>query len=231
MPILLFTLACLSLVKVKHHSIRLVQITYLIYFIFWFFSNQITRYLITALPLGAFLLVYFMWLLGGWVTTRKNLKPLNTPRFIDKIFSIILLIPLPVMAYQETKIHIQYGPKTILSQARVDSGFFVFEKANGYIPTLGNRLLQFGLDQGMYFFKGQAIGDVFGPIRYGDFQNCDNTSCRLIPPPQMIIKMNQLNIKMLAINLRSYESRIPSDYPQYFNLLARDRYSILLTPK
>jgi hypothetical protein len=228
-----FAIACLALARTKQKVIRLLQIAFVIHFAFWFFSNQITRYVSVLFPIGAFLLVYLVWVIWQWMIQKRGISFLSNfhLRFLDPFLAVILLVPLPVMAYyQETKMHLHLGLDSIL-KSKPDAGYLVFSKANSLIPKLGQNILQLGLEQGVYFFKGQAKGDWFGPVRYQDFLDCELSTCQLISAKQMIEKMNQLDTRMLAISFGRFGKRIPIEYFQYFTILAEDQNSILLTPK
>jgi hypothetical protein len=221
--ILLFALAALALWKPKDKTIRCWQFFYLIAFTAWFTTNQISRYLTPAIPIGAFLLVY--------VTKHlvKKIKQADSPK-LDQVLAVLLLLPLPLLSYSKAANQLKAGTNHYLDKKRPDNGFSGYEKANEYIPIYGDRLLQLGLEQGIYFFNGTVIGEHFGSGRYRQFVNCTPANCQLIPPLEMINKMKELNTRMLLINMRSYTNQIPSDYPKYFDLLFHDEgKSILLT--
>ena len=53
------------------------------------------------------------------------------------------------------------------------------KKASEYSELYGDNLIQLGLEDGIYFYKGMAIGDVFGLARYSDWTIC-NPECEVI---------------------------------------------------
>jgi hypothetical protein len=104
----------------------------------------------------------------------------------------------------------------------------LYQKAN-YFNTEHSNLLQIGLERGTYFFEGRVIGDVFGIGRYSQFINCASTTgCELLPPSQMIEKMNHLKATLLLI---SSTQSIDNQYALFFDRLYTNKEGVLFRIK
>src|SRR5690606_23112740 len=58
-----------------------------------------------------------------------------------------------------------------------NSGYALYQHANAYRAEYGDRLVQVGFENGVYFFRGTVIGDWFGPGRYRDLLGCESLPC------------------------------------------------------
>ncbi len=54
-------------------------------------------------------------------------------------------------------------------------GYSLMQHANQLIPQHGNRLLQVGFENAVFFYNGIVIGDWFGPGRYRQMMQCTHT--------------------------------------------------------
>ena len=81
--------------------------------------------------------------------------------------------------------------------------------------------------QNIYFFRGVAIGDWFGPGRYSQMTIAAEPQ-RLISGKDMVDLMHQFDARILAVNTRP--SRVDlADYGQYFDVVMTDPDGILMT--
>ena len=105
------------------------------------------------------------------------------------------------------------------------------QHANQLIPQYGNRLLQVGFENAVFFYNGIAIGDWFGPGRYRQMMRCSD-ECRLIAPEAMREVMVRHNALTLVVNLN--QEFIKIDLPAYqldFTLQQLTPDGVLLTLK
>ncbi|HFR5744439.1 TPA: hypothetical protein ACHXDV_004153, partial [Shigella flexneri] len=90
----------------------------------------------------------------------------------------------------------------------------LMKKASEYSELYGDNLIQLGLEDGIYFYKGMAIGDVFGLARYSDW-TISNPECEVIPQDDLIEKMKSFNSSFIVISKRSYANFNPEKYPKF----------------
>jgi hypothetical protein len=109
-------------------------------------------------------------------------------------------------------------------------GYSLMQHANQLIPQYGNRLLQVGFENAVFFYNGIVIGDWFGPGSYRQMMQCTD-ECRLIAPEAMREVMVRHNARTLLVNLKE-GSKI--DLPAYqldFTLQQLTPDGVLLTLK
>jgi len=93
------------------------------------------------------------------------------------------------------------GDETYLAQK--NAGYRPLVAANDFTRFYGDRLVQIGLENGVYFFRGLVIGDHFGPGRYSQFLEWDqDRSCaRLLPGDALLARVEAFGARMLAVSL------------------------------
>jgi hypothetical protein len=111
-------------------------------------------------------------------------------------------------------------------------GYDLMQKANSLIPQYGSNLLSLGFEDAAYYFNGTSIGDWFGPGRYRGMFDCPST-CTLIPPEQMEVRMRAFDTNMLLLNTDrlKFEPKSLAPYLSFFNVAYQDKHGILLTRK
>jgi hypothetical protein len=187
---------------------------FLAYFLFWFFTTQVRRYLAPVLPLACFLSVYVLYRCGveGFAMTLGTRR--GRAR-LDTIISVMCLIGVTVVAC--VALNRANGRLTRWNQdLESRPGYLLYQHANALIPIYGPRLVQIGFENGVFFFRGQAIGDWFGLGRYRQFQQC-HEHCQLIDPADMVSLMARHRSKMLIVNTERVSVDV-SAYSSYFGV-------------
>ena len=110
-------------------------------------------------------------------------------------------------------------------------GYGIFSAANELVPTYGERLLQVGFENAIYFFDGTAIGDWSGPGRYRNLMGCYLGTCAFVAPEEALSVMDTFDANMLAIATARFPRFDRDAYLRRFELLYEDRFGILLVAK
>lgn len=206
------------------------------YFLFWFYSSQVERYLMACLALASFLMVYLGYRLFGSAIMRfvRRHRPDLRPPYISAVAVLVLISIFLRVTVIETSQRIDEWTQTLKSRP----GYELYQHANGLDGALGHRVLQLGFENGIYFYHGVVIGDVFGIGRSSQFASCKlnrplenaKVECTMFAPELMVQKMATFNSQILLINTEVFTFDLPS-YLQYFDVLYRTKEGYLMTPK
>lgn len=200
---------------------------FLAYFVFWFVSVQVPRYLAPLLTLACFLtiLVFYRAAMRTLVHRLAVRWPLVLrPVATDVAVAVLVALMIPVALNRAQENMVQWG-NVLESRA----GYRLYQSANALIPEKGPRLVQVGFENGVFFFRGQAMGDWFGPARYSQFIKCTR-DCRLIAPSAMLGMMAQLDSRMFIVNSRRFAIDLDA-YRLYFDIRDTAKDGYLLTIK
>lgn len=207
--------------------IKFGYLVFLGYFLFWFYVTQVDRYLIPALVVGCFLVVYvgYRSIISNLVRRLKVQIPiLNRP--IMSYLGIFICLGIfikPICATTLQNIH--DWNSTLESR----TGYVLYQHANNLSPSFGKNLIQVGFENGIFFYHGLSIGDWFGPGRYAQFITCKE-KCVMIAPDQIIPLMNHFNSRILMINTERFNVDLAS-YQNYFDIQYRTKDGYLMTKK
>ena len=209
-------------------GLRLYWVFALIYYLLWFYIAQVDRYLWPLLPPAS--------ILGGYVLylSVKKLSPYLKGRVLRMgkilMWIAILSVSLVLLVGRYSKyIKIERdGFESVLTTSGFPS-YSVMHQANDFKSSYGDVLIHIGLENGVYFFKGRAIGDHFGPGRYSQwFQEREELNqCGLKSPHELAIGLNAFSARLLAIDLHHFcidEQALL----ERFDMLYRDDYALLL---
>ena len=213
-------------------GVKLIALSSIAYFFFWFFVTQVERYIQPALPPLVFLIVYSAWTL---LVRRREF-----PKGYQIIVIVLSAIALAYSGYERKNElddweRYQY-PKESIS---------LMDRANELSSQYGGKLLQLGFENLIYYFHGTAFGDHFGHFRYRDFLENpliieNNFSVKtyldylretpLISPKMMFGMMEKQNCRMLAINTDMFRFDL-NLYQTYFIIQRITPHGVLLTLK
>lgn len=224
----LLALCSLAFIKKSPSSLRLIQYTFCSYFIFWFYVTQADRYVAPIAAAGSFLSVYFLYQFDQTFFAAQGLKKLALlgSLKISQFLSWIILLGIIVFCSLKAANHIKQWNTKLYSL----SGYELFDEANHFIPKYGDKIIQIGFENRIYFYQGTAIGDWFGPGRYRNMITCQS-SCQLIPPTAMIALMKHFNSRLLIINTKAFFTVDLAAYQQYFIFLKVTDSGILMAAK
>ena len=213
-------------------GMRLIALSSLSYFFFWFFVTQVERYIQPALPPLLFLIVYSAW------TLVVRYKELPTGY---RTVTILLFAMSLIYSGQERKKYFDNWEKYQYPKENIS----LMNRANELSSQYGGKLLQLGFENMIYYFHGTACGDHFGLFRYRDFlenplltghnfpiKNYTDylSQTSLISPEKMFDTMKKQNCKMLIINRNIF--KFDSDlYKTYFDIQEMTPHGVLLTIK
>jgi hypothetical protein len=151
--------------------------------VFWFCTTQVDRYLAPVYAVATLLSALVAYRLYGATPLRRlvDRRSGRARTALSMLLVASMLVPLAYGRLQRAEHSMASRQATL---ARVP-GYDLFAKANELIPQFGDRLVQVGFENAIYFFDGTAIGDWFGPGRYRDMTNCQEGRCGLIAPEAM----------------------------------------------
>jgi len=155
------------------HAIRVLQAAFVAYMLFWFFVTQVPRYLAPVYGLGCFLSMHALYVAWRWTNRRVGWLSMRHA-------SLVVLVLLTIYAGERSAKYVRESVRAeqVLSTS---SGYALYQTANTFIPEYGDRLVQVGFENGVYFFNGTVIGDHFGPGRYRDILGCEQRPCAVSP--------------------------------------------------
>lgn len=203
-------------------AIRLIQITVIGYFIFWFFVTQVARYLAPIAVPALFLSGYSLYRILLFVGKPLLKQPLAAwSRLIAQLLIFGLLIT-------QTKNIIERRNFIWEERLATKNGYVQLQEANKLIPQYGNRLLQVGYENAAYFYEGILIGDWFGPGRYSNMISCDATKCQLTSQDELQKVLIRFESQWILISKRFVPAFQAVDYESKFKVLYEDDTSALL---
>lgn len=199
--------------------VRLLQAAFLGYLAFWFVVSQVPRYLGPAYALGGFLTFYALY--RAWQFAVKR-RVIWAP-------ALVLVI---ATAYTVDR-GIKYGSEYLRAEEvlATNSGYALYQHANAYRAEYGDRLVQVGFENGVYFFRGTVIGDWFGPGRYRDILGCEALPCRLPSRSDLEAVLTHHQAGMVLLN-RQHVLNIDDLQLQAagWQMLAATEHGVLLAP-
>lgn len=154
-------------------AIRVLQVAFVAYMLFWFFVTQVPRYLAPVYGLGCFLSMHAMYVARRWASRRVGWLSMRHA-------SLVVLTVVTIYAGERSAKYVRESARAEQVLA-TSSGYALYQTANTFIPEYGDRLVQVGFENGVYFFNGTVIGDHFGPGRYRDILGCEQRPCAVSP--------------------------------------------------
>lgn len=210
--------------------IRWMRMAFISYFAFWFYATQVDRYLIPACIIGAFLAWYVPYQALHWLALRLRLHIhfRTRTKLISDAFACVSLAALAVFEFWTAQMSAVAWEQMLESRA----GYRLLTHANTQTARYGDRLVNVGFENGVYFFHGTMIGDWFGPGRYWQMLSCDVKACGVVAPEQMLAIMKKFDARMLAISTQNFTRFDERAYLRYFDVLMMDhKGGYLLVPK
>lgn len=171
-----------------------------------FSVTQVDRYLSPIYPLSVLLVA---------ISIASLIKDINITNY--KLGRYFILACIIFFSGRSLYFEFKYFYSEYLNfNSRLESrySYELMKKASEYSELYGDNLIQLGLEDGIYFYKGMAIGDVFGLARYSDWTIC-NPECEVIPQDDLIEKMKSFNSSFIVISKRSYANFNPEKYPKF----------------
>ncbi|WP_157484924.1 hypothetical protein [Gilvimarinus polysaccharolyticus] len=240
--VVLWVLAFVSLCLTKvPRLIRMLQVIFILYFLFWFYVSQVDRYLSPIYGVGMALSAYT--LSRGYYFLEQYLQFL---RVFKRPAVMVLSGGLTLLLFV-SGVFYQYRDRDIIAaiERRVDylfnygdrekynnrPGVQLFLAADKHINQYGSRLMQLGFENAVYFFSGVTIGDWYGVGRYRDRVNCNNQGCTPLSPKAMKQQLKSFNSKMLVISTHRYPKFNPDTYESEFDIVTRDEHGVLFVLK
>jgi hypothetical protein len=213
-------------------GLTLILAVTLCYFGFWIYVTWVARYLAPIDAAVIFLGIWSLWQIGQ--TLMRNISWLGgvkiTRSKIAGAFLCVIAVIVPANnALKQTRNQLRNWQENLWQQP----GYSLMQQANQLIPRYGNRLINIGFENAVFFYNGIAIGDWYGPGRYEPQMIKYSGSggvYQLIPPELMREVMGHYQARTLLVN----RARIGIDLPAYerdFTLQELTPDGVLLTLK
>lgn len=192
-----------------------LAVLFAVYLLIWQALFPPARYTLPVLPLGAFLVVTFFFQ-AGIGETLQHMQQIRLLRWLGQgvaaaaaVAMCVVLLPKAYGNFAERVTHWQ-------ANLNARSGYVVMHKANQYSDSHGPVLVHLGYENAIYFFKGTAIGDWFGPGRYAQMMQCQER-CGLASPDTVLQVLDKMNANMIAVNSARFGFD-PEPYRQAFDV-------------
>ncbi|PLC48158.1 hypothetical protein CR159_19755 [Pollutimonas subterranea] len=224
--VIVWMLAFIGLVLPRTPApVRALQFVFLAYFVFWFFVTQVTRYLAPISAVGTLLSFYTLYRCVGLLPLAANNKLALNRR--GAIASYIVLAMMVIFAANR---YDKYHKETVQWDAILSQkpGYTLFKKANTLIPEYGDRLVQLGFENAVYYFDGVVIGDWFGPGRYSSMLDCNAQRCTPVEAEAMKQQLEKFGSRMLVVSTQQYPDFNPAAYAHYFDVVLQADDGVLL---
>ncbi|WP_323029265.1 hypothetical protein [Castellaniella defragrans] len=165
-------------------------LAFLLYFLFWFLVVQVSRYLAPLYALGCWLTVQVVLTFarqraGRAVPARLRAAGVRwgAPAGAGLAVAAALTVLFWGGGLVRAGLHSFEQAQARLEQTR---GYALLQSANRWRDRQGQTLVQIGFEGDVYFFRGRAKGDWFGPNRYRDLLDC--------PPLPAVLSRRQLGL-------------------------------------
>ena len=256
-------------------AIRALQLTFIVYLLFWFFVTQVPRYLAPVYGLGCLLSLHALYVAWQWAAQRWRAKRsrgligrnVSTPKPTEITASrptpteisastptptpterteatpehhhaprpyaalCVLVLAIAYTAERSGKNFDEYlNAESVLNQDR--RSYTLYQLANQHRGEYGDRLVQVGFEDGIYYFEGTVIGDWFGPGRYRDTLRCSEGQQPPCPMPsaaqlQETLRAHGARMLMLWPNhVSGFDDSVFAEAP--WRLLERTEMGVLV---
>ena len=224
---LLWVLAIASvLFDTAPSTVRLFQWLCVPYMLFWFFVAQLERYLAPVFGLASFLAAWALAHLGARILATVGAAPrrLLAHRLLAGVILLALAVPWAVVRYDLARTGLAEW-NVVLEQR---AGYTLFRRANALRQRFGNRLVQIGFEDNIYFFEGTVIGDWLGPGRYTGMLEGASVWGKPVGPAQMKQVLDRFDSRMLIVSSVRYPTFDPNAYGEQFQLIQKTDAGALL---
>ncbi|UHQ56096.1 hypothetical protein [Microbulbifer sp. YPW16] len=226
--VLLLGLLCLVILKAPQ-GLRPMRFLFASYLAFWFFVTQVDRYLSPVYGVGVFLSAYAIY----WLVWRGRVKDFFSGRsplpgqVATGFLGIVVLGSVLSKPLKDLGLTAREWDKQLNSQP----GYNLLSQSNLLTEQFGNRIVQVGFENSIYYFDGVVVGDWYGPGRYRQFFVGEKYGQALLPPERMIDVMRHFDTSMIAVPRKVFSRSDRSGYLQYFDISIEDGYGLVLTRK
>jgi len=205
---------------------RLAACVTITYLIFWLYITQVNRYILPLLGGAVFCMAYIIYAM--YTNFIKKYKNILSHKYITYIFLFIFMI---VFVNESLAV---YKSRENISHRK---GLELFCTANENIDSYGNVLVQIGFEDMLYFFKGMALGDHFGILKYREViseeilaDDGQKNIFVIISSDKMLNILNKHGAKMLVVNSTMFTIDM-EDYKRNFDILHKTKDGILFAIK
>jgi hypothetical protein len=211
----------------RRRPVFFLYLIFVLYLLFWLLSAQVARYVAPVFALGSFLSVFFIYQAGLGHSLRRLEKRAGNRvlRSVAVLGVLACVVSVGIFATKTVSEKLSHWDASLAAR----SGYKVMGAANALRPLYGDKLLQLGFENAIYFFKGTVIGDWFGPGRYANMLRCAER-CALAPPEQVVALMKGFNAQMLAVNAKRFQFE-PQHYLDLFEIKFQTNDEFLLVLK
>lgn len=168
--------------------------------LFWFWVSQVSRYLMPVLPLGSLLVLMLLHQLLTW-GHRKLWPTLQAVRWWSFMISAgLLVLAMRCLWLSGADLAMRSTP---LQQSQSRDEVVLLERAEALEDLYGTRVLNLGYENAFFYYKGQLIGDWFGPASFFHLAQCLH-ECRLNSAQDVQQMMHKLGARMVLIHAQRF---------------------------
>ncbi|WP_346839531.1 hypothetical protein [Microbulbifer sp. SAOS-129_SWC] len=223
-------LAIVSLLIFKlPKALKPMRALFIAYIVFWFFVTQVERYLAPVYGVGVFLSAYVLY----WAVWRGPVSQyfIGKGKLGGQAFAIVVALVFATVIFSAPLKRARWSIVDWQRDYKDQPGHHLFSKANNSIDTYGDRMLQIGFENAIYYFNGTVIGDWYGPGRYRQFFVGKGARRSLLPPKKMLQVMHHFDASILTLSKKRNIKFSRDDYLKYFDVFSEDKYGLVLIKK
>lgn len=220
-------------------AMRPMALVSLVYFVFWFNSSQVLRYLLPIAPVMA--------LIAGLAVTESGKNLLNwwhrlKPGFTGPPPEFFMIILVAVSAvYCGVRFR---GDLETISITPVQKDIYLRKYKEGYElfraasedPRIGaGPLMQFHLEGSVFYFPGMLVGDWTGTFAYTKFMDINEKGLWQLPAAEKLaIMLKQSGIRGVAFHNDTTGMFYPQDlgdYDRFFEEVYKNGFGLVMVPR
>lgn len=211
-------------------GLRTVSAITLSLYVVWFFSSQVERYIMPAIPLAGIVLIFIAQRLVSLVPPL--VPPLNGRTVMTAAAAIVLLVA-GILGWRHARIAhaiVAEGETRYLAQSVKGAGLML-EAGRRLADDPDPTVFQVDLESAAYHFPGQVVGDWFGPGRYHQlFKGVTATGqYELLPGQELAAILARHDADLLIIGNRVVALDTRGLHP-YFETVFTDDFGWILAP-
>ncbi|WP_313080208.1 hypothetical protein [Pulveribacter sp.] len=188
------------------HAWGVVGLVFYLGLAFWFWVSQVDRYLLTVLPAGALLCIGVVQHalacgMSGVVGGAARKAGRSGLAFLAVVLGLSL-------AWASTSALL--SRPSIADQRDAHDEIVLLHEAEALAQRYGDKVLNLGYENAFFYYRGQLVGDWFGPAAFPRIADCSQT-CRMRSVGETSDIMRRLGVHLLLIHAEKF----PFDLQQY----------------
>ncbi len=189
----------------------LIWLVVLVVAFFWFWVSQVGRYLMPILPLGALMALLLARYLLAWLVDPLQGR---SGRALFAAVAIGLTLDYAWQAVSSLKLR-----PSVLAQRDARNDVALLQRAVALKAQYGAKVLNFGYENAVFYYKGQLIGDWFGPASFIVASDCARV-CSLRSVHDVEQLMRRVDARLLLIHSERFRFSEP-EYSAHMDLIEK----------